>query len=308
MDVVQLIKREHTKTSGLFDKLVDTSDNALKTRERLFDELKFCLEAHNQVVQSVVYPILLQNPETRDLVPELREQNERSRMIDELEQTPKDDEDFLAKLKGLRKIVEQHLRAEERQVFPAIKKVVGDDEAQELAKRIAAELREETQEAQARAEDTASAPGRAAAAATSAIAAGPLQLANVAAQVLQATETLFQTSRQTADDLQAFMAAPAATARVAQEVQKVWIDYFGRTAAMNARGAQELSRCSNMQQLAELQGRLIRNNLNGWLEGTAETLRIAGRVSSDALHQIEDRVGHTAEEPALTARSRKSEH
>jgi hemerythrin-like domain-containing protein len=276
MDVVQLIRREHAKTSAIFEKLADTSDNALKTRGRLFDQLKYGLEAHDRAVKDVVYPILLQHPETQDLLPQLRGQDERAQMIDELEQTPKDHEDFLAKLKELRKRVEQSMKAEERQIFPAIKKVVGDDKAQELARQIAAEMREEIERAQERAEDPVlSAADTATAAARSAAVAGPQQFAEIGAQVLRAANTFLQSNRRAADDLQVLLTAPAATAEA------------------NMQGVQELSRCSSVQQVAELQGGLMRNNLHGWLEGTAEALRITRRISSDALATLEERIGPT---------------
>jgi hypothetical protein len=294
MDVVQVIRREHAKTSAIFDKLVETSDNALKTRERLFDQLKYGLEAHERVVKDVVYPILLRHPEIQDLLPQLRERDGRAQMIDELEQTPKDHEDFLAKVKELRKSVEQYLKAEERQIFPAIKKVVGDDEAQDLAKRIAADMREKIQEAQNRADDPVLSAADAATAATRrAAVAGPQQLAEFGEQVLRAANTFLQSNRRTADELQVLLTAPAATARAAQEMQQAWIECFQRLAAANMQGVRELSRCSNVQQVAELQGGLMRNNLHGWLEGTAEALRITRRVSSDALATLEERIGPT---------------
>jgi hemerythrin superfamily protein len=146
MDIVELIKREHSKTSTLFDKLVDTSDSAVKTRERLFAQLKTGLEAHGKVVQDLVYPLLRKEETTRDLVPDLKDRNEVKRQLADLERTPKEDEGFLPKLKEFKKVVEQHLRTEERQIFPAIKKAIGGEEAEELAKRIAAETREELQE------------------------------------------------------------------------------------------------------------------------------------------------------------------
>jgi hemerythrin superfamily protein len=147
MDIVELIKREHAKTTALFDKLADTSTGAVKTRERLFGQLKTGLEVHGKVVQDLVYPLLRKQEETRDLIPDLKERNEVKRQLADLERTPKEDEAFLPKLKEFKKVVEQHLRTEQRQIFPAIKKAIGGDEAEELAKRIAAETREELQEA-----------------------------------------------------------------------------------------------------------------------------------------------------------------
>jgi len=148
VDLAELIKQEHGKTSTLFDKLTETSDGAVKTRERLFNDLKTSLEVHSKVVQDLVYPVLRKHDEgAHDLIPDLKERNEIKRQLAEIERTPKEDQEFLPKVKELKKLVEQHLRTEERQIFPAIKKAIGAEEAEELAQRIAAETRQELQEA-----------------------------------------------------------------------------------------------------------------------------------------------------------------
>jgi hemerythrin-like domain-containing protein len=293
MDVVQLIKREHAKASSLFEKLAETSDSALKTRERLFDQLKNELEAHQRAMQGVVYPILMQHPETQNLLPQLREQNERVGMLDELERTPKDDENFLKKVKEFRRNIEQHLRNEERQLLPMIKKVIGQDEAEEIARRIAAETRDEIHKAEQRSQDaTLSAADAATETTASAAVMGPMQLAEIGQQMMRAAQTFLQTNRQAADDLQTLLQAPLGAARATQELQQVWIGCWQRIAAANMRSVQELPRCSGVQQAAALQGALMRENLNGWLESSAETMRIAQDVLTEARAKLEQRVGH----------------
>jgi hemerythrin superfamily protein len=287
MDVVQVIKREHAKTSNLFEKLADTSDSALKTRGRLFDQLKHGLEAHQRAMQDVVYPILLQHVETQNLLPQLREQNDRARIIDELERTPKDHEDFLTKVKQLRRSVEQHLRNEEREILPAVKKVISKDQIEELARRIAAETREERENAEERAEGATSASAATAAAMTATV-AGPIQFVEVGAQALQAGQKLMQDNRLAVEDLQKLIAVPTATTRAVQEVQQVWVDCLQRVMQTNVQGMQEIARSRSVGEAAELQGGIIRQNVNSWIEGTAESFRIAQRVLSDALDQLKE--------------------
>jgi hypothetical protein len=162
MRIVDLIKREHAKRTGQFEKLAETSNGAVKTRERLSAQLKTEVEVHAKVVQEHIYPLLRKSEETRDLVPDVKERNDVKRLLAALERTPKDEEDFLTQLKELKKVVEQNLRLEQRQIFPAIEKLIGGEEAEELAKRIAAETREDLQEAahqlQAAEEDFAPSP------------------------------------------------------------------------------------------------------------------------------------------------------
>lgn len=292
MDVVQLIKREHAKTSSLFEKLAETSDGALKTRERLFEQLKNELEAHQRAMQNVVYPILMQHPGTQNLVPQLREQNERADMLDELERTPKDDENFLKKVKQYRRSIKQHLRNEERQILPTIKKIIGEDEAEEIARQIAAETREELQAAEQRAQDaTLSAANAATETTAKAAAMGPIQFAEIGSQMMRAAQTFLQTNREAGGGLQTLLQAPLEAARASQELQQVWIGCWQRIAAANMRAAQELPRCSGVQQAAALQGALMRENLNGLLEGSAETMRIAHGIFTEALAKFEQRAG-----------------
>lgn len=294
MDVIQLIKREHEKTSSLFEKLADTSDNATKTRERLFDQLKTGVEAHTRVMHDIVYPLLRENDETRDLVPQDREYEEPMHLLEELDQTPKDDESFLKRLKGVRKTVEQQLRAEEKQIVPALKKVVDEDEAQDLAKRIAAELKE-PQEGSARGEEGGPFGQYSGSAGAEAMSVSMHRAAEQTAEasdgLRQAGETMARVNQRAVGDLKALMGASSLGTRALQEAQQTYIEWARRTAEMNIRASQDLWRCTNPREMAEAQGGLVQRNLNAWLEGSAQMLRLARRFSDEALRPIERRVG-----------------
>src|ERR687883_559513 len=95
MDIGQFFARDHERVSGLFAKLSDTSEGAVKTRERLFERLKGELEAHAAAVEEVLYPVLKRHPETKDLVPAQKELTEVDRTLQALDRMPKDDDAFL---------------------------------------------------------------------------------------------------------------------------------------------------------------------------------------------------------------------
>jgi hemerythrin superfamily protein len=264
MDIVELIKREHAKISSLFDRLADTSDGAVKTRERLFSQLKDALDVHGKVVQDHIYPLLRKSEETRELVPDLKERNELKRQLGELDRGAKDDEGFLAKLKELRSAAEQLLRAEERQIFPAIKRTVGGAEATELAERIAAAVREGLDEAKQRAEP----------------AGGPAEeAARTAAVVSFGAQRAAEEVGETAQE----MAKEAASGGDAlQEMQRVWIDWFGRTIETGARASRDLLRCTSLPQVAEVQREFWAESLKGWAESSARLMQATRRASPDA--------------------------
>ena len=67
----QFIQTSPTKANDLFAKLVETSGSAVKTRERLFSELKEELELQMRLEEQHLFPVLRKRKETKDLVPSI---------------------------------------------------------------------------------------------------------------------------------------------------------------------------------------------------------------------------------------------
>ena len=90
------------KANELFARLAETSDGAVKTRERLFTELKAELELHASLEEQHLFPVLRRNSETKELVADaIRDNRELRAMLTELDGLPKNDESFLQRLKDL---------------------------------------------------------------------------------------------------------------------------------------------------------------------------------------------------------------
>ncbi len=88
----QLIQTSPARANELFAKLAETSDGAVKTRERLFAELKAELEQHTSLEEQHLFPVLRRNPETRGLVADAVKDNKELRAkLAELDALPKDD-------------------------------------------------------------------------------------------------------------------------------------------------------------------------------------------------------------------------
>src|SRR4051794_30252594 len=135
--IKQFIQANPAKALELFSRLLDTSDKAIKTRERLFGELKNELELAVNLEEQHLFPVLKKRKETRDLVQEALSDNKQTRkLLTELEHTAKDDEGFLAKVAELRKAFQQHVRDEKKQLLPAVLKALSDEEAQSVLANI----------------------------------------------------------------------------------------------------------------------------------------------------------------------------
>ncbi len=84
-----------TKANELFARLSETSDGAVKTRERLFAELKAELELHTSLEEEHLVPIPRRNAETRRLVAGAVKDNKELRAkLAELDALPETDEAF----------------------------------------------------------------------------------------------------------------------------------------------------------------------------------------------------------------------
>src|SRR4051794_27308650 len=66
----QLIQTSPAKANELFAKLAETSPNAVKTRERLFADLKEELELQMRLEEQHLFPVLRKRKDTKDLVPD----------------------------------------------------------------------------------------------------------------------------------------------------------------------------------------------------------------------------------------------
>ena len=143
-----------TKANELFARLSETSDGAVKTRERLFGELKAELELHTSLEEEHLFPILRRNAETKALVAEAIKDNKELRAkLAELEALPKNDEAFPERLKELQKAFRQHARDEKTELLPAVQRALSEEQVQNVTEKMEAGLAEAEQARQDEAEE-----------------------------------------------------------------------------------------------------------------------------------------------------------
>ena len=128
------------RLNELFARLSETSEGAVKTRERLFAELKAELEQHTSLEEQHLFPVLRRSPETRELVAGAARDNKELRArLAELEALPKTDEAFPERLRELQKAFRQHARDEKTELLPAVQRALSELEFSR--KRIAIDVR-----------------------------------------------------------------------------------------------------------------------------------------------------------------------
>jgi DNA repair exonuclease SbcCD ATPase subunit len=143
MSLRTLMQAGPTKANELFAKLSETSDGAIKTREKFFSELKAELELHINLEEQHLFPVLRRNAETKDLVAEAIKDNKELRAkLAELEALPKNDEAFPERLKDLQRTFRQHARDDKRELLPAVQRALSEEQVQTVVEKIEAGVAE----------------------------------------------------------------------------------------------------------------------------------------------------------------------
>jgi hypothetical protein len=310
--IKHFIQANPAKALELFGRLLDTSDKALKTRERLFGELKDELELAVKLEEQHLFPVLKKHKETKELVQEALSDNKQTRkLLTELEHTAKDDEGFLTKVAELRRAFQQHVRDEKKELLPAVLKVLSDEEAEtvlenvelekaeiEAAKRAEAderreaarEEREQVESVQRMAEGISStvrsaADGaqRAARTAQDTVRTGLGTAAEVAQRSTDNVAQLFRVSSkqtqeaagQAAERMQAVAQSSTALVRGFQEVSRAVFEMTQNRFQKNVEALTALSRCRSVPEFLAAQTSLVRDNVDLTLENSQRLAQLS---------------------------------
>jgi cell division protein FtsB len=154
MSLRTLMQEGSSKVNDLFARLSDTSEGAVKTREKLFAELKAELELHANLEEEFLFPLLRKHPETKGLVAEAITDNKnlRARLTD-LDALPKNGEAFIPLLMELQKAYRQHSRDEKKELLPAVRNALSAEQVQEVTEKMEAGIAEVEQAKQDEAEE-----------------------------------------------------------------------------------------------------------------------------------------------------------
>jgi hypothetical protein len=115
------------------------------------------------------------------------------------------------------------------------------------------------------------------------------QAAEAGRSALDAASVLTGAAQETTADIQALAKLPSVALGGVQEIRQAWSQWMTRSVENATRATHDIMRCTNLQQMAEVQSSLMKEQVSAMLEGNAEMLRIATRLSQAALRPIEER-------------------
>lgn len=160
MNALELLKNDHEKISGILEKLDQTTERAVKTRDEQFARVREELDVHSHIEETVFYPVLEDDPRTRAITLSANEQhNVVKTLLDEMSSIAVDTEEWTAKLKVLKDSVDQHVKEEEGEMFKQARQVLTKARLDELGEQMEAARGTQDSAATARSSGRAEAGG-----------------------------------------------------------------------------------------------------------------------------------------------------
>lgn len=138
MDGLKLLEEDHRKVEKLFAQFEEAGDRAHKTKRDICAKVVQELRAHSEMEEKVLYPAAREEVEgTEDVVLEsFEEHHVVEQLLDELDGMDPQDEQFEPKFTVLMESVRHHVEEEEKELFPKLRRALGDDRLEELGQRM----------------------------------------------------------------------------------------------------------------------------------------------------------------------------
>ncbi|WP_052954528.1 phasin family protein [Microvirga vignae] len=311
------------KANELFEKLLATSDGAVKTRERLFQELKEELELLARLQEEHLFPVLRRHG-MLDLLRDAAKDNEdTATQLAELEGLPKNGSEFLGRVAELRKTFQQHIRDDRKELLPAVLQVLSDEEAQAVAEKVEEDMAsiDETRRADARrSREQAETVQRVTEDVAETLRAGVEGAQTMARAMQEAVESGFEAvtdlTRRSTDQAMQVLGRPGgdaqglteeashnlravahsgtALARGLQDVSREVLERSQRHIRRNIEGLADLARCRSMSDLVEVQASLLRDNLELTMENSRRIAELTIQITDEATRTVTVQAERTA--------------
>lgn len=313
------------RANELFAKLLQTSDGAVKTRERLFSELKDELQLLANLQEQYLFPVLRKHDMGDLLQDAMNDNSETSALLDELDRMPKNSGEFLKKVADLRRVFQQHIRDDKKELLPAVLEVMSEEEVEAVVEKVEDEM---AANEQAKRSETEQRPGDMRPVREQ-IAAVQQLAENVASNVRSGMEDTQKTARsvqdamqsslgamselahqstdrlmqlygfparggqdlaeQTSQHLRAVTQSAAVLTRGMQDISQQWLELSQNRMQQNLERMTDFTNCRSVFDILALQSALVRSNLEQMLDNSRRIAEMSCRVTDEATRTMYER-------------------
>jgi hemerythrin-like domain-containing protein len=131
-DAIAVLKADHQKVRGLLGQLEETTERSANRRQALLDRIEQELKIHTKIEEEIFYPAFREAARKQDDKKLYYEAVEEHHVVDmvlpEIKDTEPGSEEFGAKAKVLKDLVEHHAEEEESEMFPRARKILDREE------------------------------------------------------------------------------------------------------------------------------------------------------------------------------------
>ena len=138
MNVLKLLKKDHSNVQSLFAKFDRTGKSSHEKKGELFEKIKRELQIHSRAEEEIFYPALKSlNGEGRRLVTEaLKEHRDVDELLTQISRLTPADKNFDEKMETLIENVDHHVAEEEGEIFRVAEENYSQEELEELGRQI----------------------------------------------------------------------------------------------------------------------------------------------------------------------------
>jgi hemerythrin-like domain-containing protein len=138
VDAIGLIKEDHRTVEALFKRFEKAGSRAYKTKRTIADRVIKELSIHAAIEEQLLYPVMRQHlPKGEELVQEaVVEHSEAKKALAAMKPLRGDDPLLDAKMAELIGGVRHHVKEEEREMLPQLRKAMSRTDLQELGNQL----------------------------------------------------------------------------------------------------------------------------------------------------------------------------
>lgn len=128
MEIIKLLEAQHREVESMFKEFEKLGERAFSTKQELARKICLALEVHTTIEEALFYPELETAAATADLVREAYiEHTSAKDLIAQIKASKAEAEDFDARVKVLKDMIEHHVGEEEDELMPAARDVLGKE-------------------------------------------------------------------------------------------------------------------------------------------------------------------------------------
>jgi len=138
MNVLKILKKDHSAVQNLFAKFERTGKSAHGKASELFEKIRRELQIHSRAEEEIFYPALkAMNGDGRRLVSEaLKEHKDVDELLTQISRLKPADKSFEEKMETLIENVDHHIQEEEGQIFRFAEENCSEEQLEELGRLI----------------------------------------------------------------------------------------------------------------------------------------------------------------------------